>query len=307
MHIQATLGLNHGRSFQHIPPRLVSGLGTGLATGHEQQHHQRRLAHQMEGLFRVHATRSGMTTPFPTNGNQPTIPDVTWARNNAHTMTRRLSNDIDGAGDSHQTLITTLLSIKPPDFTRRREYHQASWDLFHFQMRKLQLGESDFLTKESTQATATRLDLELQEAADIAIPGPNLGPKQNHGGHQKYPSSKFDWLQHTERRERSETARCELGKPYEQKNLAQDHLSGAVAILGKHVPSRDQSSGARGNKLADKKKAVSVVPNIQGISIFQGMCKMLEDLFFHANVDLPPAMPEGFLKPPTWDSVTGRS
>ncbi|KAL0630549.1 hypothetical protein Q9L58_010604 [Maublancomyces gigas] len=58
-------------------------------------------------------------THYPRNGNQPTIPDLTFARNHLFTLIQGWACDEGEGGDSDHTLITTTLNIKPPSFTLR--------------------------------------------------------------------------------------------------------------------------------------------------------------------------------------------
>ncbi|KAL0630326.1 hypothetical protein Q9L58_010827, partial [Maublancomyces gigas] len=80
-------------------------------------------------------------THYPHNGNQPTIPDLTFARNHAYTLTQGWASDEGEGGDSDHTLITTTLNIKAPKFTPDRQYYKANWDLFKLHMTKMDITE----------------------------------------------------------------------------------------------------------------------------------------------------------------------
>lgn len=61
--------------------------------------------------------------------------------------------------------------------------------------------------------------------------------------------------------------------------------------------STDQASGLRVMKVADKTKAAAMLPDIQGVSCFQGKCQIFQDSFFPTSVDTTPTTPPGFLPP----------
>lgn len=112
----------------------------------------------------------GTLTHLPRNDTRPTIPDLTYGRKNILNLTQGWAPDEGEGGDSDHVLITTTLDIKKPTFTPRRQHHRTDWASFMRAMSEFHTLVKDYETPELTLATADRIDNQIQEAINIAIP-----------------------------------------------------------------------------------------------------------------------------------------
>lgn len=81
---------------------------------------------------------TGTPTDFPQMANLcPTIPDLTVTRGHAFTISQSWSADSEGGGNSDYALITTLLSICPPEFLPKMQHQGTDWENFRATMNQI--------------------------------------------------------------------------------------------------------------------------------------------------------------------------
>lgn len=83
----------------------------------------------------------------------------------------------DGGGDSDHACITTLISLKTPQFVPRRQHHRTAWDAFKAAMRSP--TTSDYGTPHGTLAAADDIPHRFQAAIEKSNPRSKPGHQSN--------------------------------------------------------------------------------------------------------------------------------
>lgn len=106
-------------------------------------------------------------THFPSNGNQPSIIDLTFARGHANTIMTGWSCDAGSGGDSDHAATIISLLIKTPTFILRRLLCKTDWADFDNHIRNIEIPHTAGADGPGALAS---LDVRIQETIDIAVP-----------------------------------------------------------------------------------------------------------------------------------------
>lgn len=101
---------------------------------------------------------------------QATIPDLTFTRNQAHTIIQGWEADQDGGGDSDHALITTLLGIKPLSFAPKMQHHCTDWEIFRRTVTTPHPGCHNYTAKTGTLKAASDICSLLSKAIKLSVP-----------------------------------------------------------------------------------------------------------------------------------------
>ncbi|KAL0630719.1 hypothetical protein Q9L58_010433 [Maublancomyces gigas] len=227
----------------------------------------------------------GKITHYPRNGTSRTIPDLIFARNYALTMTQGWATDEGEGGESDHVLITTTVNIAKTTFTPRRQHHRTKWDVFNAHMARIHPSPEDYSTPERTLATAEKINQQFQSWWT-----PEITALKNSLAEAKKKARKNLCNEEYKREQRTAAARWRRAIRRAQWQHWEDTFQ-----------KMDRETTLKRASVAKKKKTAMAIPDIQGISDFQGKFQILREAFFPANVATPRPMPEGFLKPATKD------
>lgn len=111
----------------------------------------------------------GVVMHFPSNGNSPSIIDLTFIRGHLTTITKGWSWDIGKAGDSDHAVTTRLLAMHPPTIIPRRLYRQMDWAAFNVDLRGLPCPDEAWADGPSGDGMAHDLTTCIHEGINIAV------------------------------------------------------------------------------------------------------------------------------------------